>query len=250
MNILWEDISPHLSKKENLHAARFLSETFSDNCLLQLIIPFQSRTIRESAFRIASHLDAKAVPEMVAMCLSQLQKLTDESNFGTIIECLFAWDCSEQVLGLIKQLIQAPFGSNSENRKKPKTSSKKKKGKNSEEDLQTIALDSTQSSSSQALLGLKILNFIMSRDSLRGLALACGDLITQILESLLHYFTLIQQELEEETKQNPVELLVTAILSHSKLYIHASASFDEIEQDCLGITELLSWVETILVPIL
>lgn len=246
MNILWEDISPHLSQKENLHAAKFLSETFSDNCLLQLILPFESRTVRELAFRLASHLNAKTVPEMVSMCLSQLQNLTDESNFGTIIECLFAWNCSEQVLGLVKQLIHAPFSttsSTSNSRKKPKTS--KKKDNNNE-----ATIESNLPPFSQALLGMKLINYIMARESLRTPALACGDLITQILEHLLQYFTLLQQEFEENKSQSPTELIITAVLTHSKLYIHASASFEEVEQDCLGITELVSWIQTVFLPIL
>lgn len=258
MAILWDEIAPRLKEADHAHSHSFLTELFSDDSLLDLIVRFKSRVARECAFRLASHLRSESVPELVTMCLSYLQKMNDESNFGTIIECLFAWNCSSQVVGSILQLISAPI--------KSKTGRKKARTSKSREDAED-ADQNDQNAPSKALTGLKILNYIMviifqkfrwsafsfllekARETLRRAALEHGELVTQILQQLLQYFTLIEKSFDDPDFI-PVDLLKMALLSYSKLYIHASAAFEDIEKDCVAISELVSWVNDVFLPIL
>lgn len=91
--------------------------------------------------------------------------------------------------------------------------------------------------------------------------------VMELMQNLLQYFILIQKRIyvNEEKRSNgncfhckyvlnmrsvvEDEVLIAALLTYCKLFLHISATFDEIEKDAEALKELIQWTREIIVPL-
>lgn len=173
------------------------------------------------------------------------------------MSCVFSWNCGDLVLTLIQGWLESPFSdSDSEN------SNSKKKGKKSKKSASENSPDHSEdgSQNSEAMLGLRLLNALLvpnfsicltkqAEESTRLGMLTYSQQTIQLMKTLLQYFVLVQKKMyNEDSVPLEGELLLSALTTYCKLFVHITASFDELEKDTDPLKELIQWVEEIVVP--
>ena len=72
----------------------------------------------------------------------------------------------------------------------------------------------------------------------------------KLMKILLQYFVFIQEKIYSDDLI-PIDnnTLTLAISTYCKLFLHITASFDELEKDVDPLKELIKWVEEVILPI-
>ncbi|XP_036378397.1 condensin-2 complex subunit G2 [Megalops cyprinoides] len=224
--ILWRSI--HRSLELNRDAFQYTVAKFA-TVLPEYFRVFQDERCTAPLILIASFMPAAAIPTFSCGVLSRLRKLEDgaeESQYGTLIDCLCNWGQVGHILEVITDWLSDSL---------PQS----KQGKKCRVSIQ-------ETSVAKPDLGLDYLEYLLIYTAKRDCLLAVKQSqLNHLLKSLSAWKTVLYTGMsssEAGVSQSRVETALRAFTFHGRLSAHLQHKFSEGRDYFLGLESSAAWI--------
>ncbi|KAG7488436.1 hypothetical protein MATL_G00034550 [Megalops atlanticus] len=224
--ILWRSI--HRSLELNQDAFQYTVTKFAA-VLPEYFRVFQDERCTAPLILIASFMPAAAIPTFSCGVLSKLRKLEDgaeESQYGTLIDCLCNWGQVGHILEVITDWLSDSLPQSTQGKKR------------------RVSIQET--SVAKPDLGLDYLEYLLIYTSKRDCLLAVKQSqLNHLLKSLSAWKTLLYAGMsssEASVGQSQVETALRAFTFHGRLSAHLQHKFSEGRDYFLGLESSAAWI--------